>query len=224
MQLNHLKLIPFANRAGKLALLASLSLIVAFGALVAKTLFDDHQANASLTLRLCKKGSSGGCDVFDQVKGAINLTISTANATGGEVNTAHIWNFRSEGGRQGKVKLQRAGRFQLNAGAGLLTFDLPFEIELDGKRFSQNVNLTTDSVFSPVGQLKTKKAEVVGQTVSADLAGFARLKTRDLVGGPPAIVGGPPAKDSRTSGVVGGSAGLPEELIATLEISARAKW
>lgn len=200
-----------AWRALKVALALSLIMVTALGAFAAKLLFEDHQVNADLTLNLCRKNANGGWDVIDKAQGTVNFTATTTGVASGDINTNHNWKFRSEKGRQVIVSLQRAGRFRLDAPNGWLNLDLPFTVEVDGKRINQTVRLTNESTSTPLGQKGGKKAEIDGRSVNAVLNGSATIKERDLA-------------PSHVTGVVGGSGGLNNDLVLTLEINGRAKW
>jgi hypothetical protein len=202
---------PGARRALKVVLALSLTLVTALGAFAAKLLFEDHRVTADLTLKLCRKNADGGCDLIDQAQGTVNFTATTTGIASGDINTSHNWKFRSQKGRQISVGLQRAGRFRLDAANGWLNLDLPFTVEVDGKRINQSIRLTNESISTPAGQEGGEKAEIDGRTVTAHLFGVATIKERDIAG-------------PNVTGVVGGSGGLIRDLVLTLEVKGRAAW
>jgi hypothetical protein len=202
---------PAVGRALKASLALLLILVTAFAAVTAKLLFENHQVNADLTLKLCKKNANGDWDTIDQAQGAVSFTATTTGIASGDVNTSHNWRFRSQQGRQVNVSLQHAGRFRLDVPDGWLNLDLPFTVEVDGKRINQSIRLTNESISTPFGQKGGQKVEIDGRSVTAILIGLATVKERDLA---------PP----RVTGVVGGSGGLNNELVLVLEVNGRAKW
>jgi hypothetical protein len=202
---------PGARRALKAALALSLLVVTALGAFAAKLMFEDHQVTADLTLKLCRKNADGGCDLIDQAQGTVNFTATTTGVGSGDINTSHNWKFRSQKGRQVSVSLQRAGRFRLDAANGWLKLDLPFTVEVDGKRINQSIHLTNESISTPFGQEGGQKAEIDGRSIIAILIGFTTVKERDIAG-------------PHVTGVVGGTGGLNKDLILTLEVRGKAAW
>lgn len=202
---------PRARRALKVVLALSLTLVTALGAFAAKLLFEEHRVTADATLKLCRKNADGGCDLIDQAQGTLNFTATTTGVASGDVNTSHNWKFRSQKGRQISVSLQRAGRFRLDAANGWLNLDLPFTVEIDGKRLNQSIRLTNESSSTPFGQEGGQKAEIDGRSIIAILIGFTTIKERDIAG-------------PNVTGVVGGSGGLMKDLILTLEVKGKAVW
>lgn len=147
---------PGARRALKAALALSIILVTALGAFAAKLLFEDHQVNAELTLKLFKKNANGSMTI-DQTRGTVNLTIATKGVGSGAVSTSHVWRFRSEKGRQVTVSLPSPGRFRLDAPNGWLNLDLPFVVEADGKRYNQSIRLTNESLSTPSAKKAARK-------------------------------------------------------------------
>lgn len=184
MSFNRTSLNLGSRRGLKLSLLAVLTMFVAFGALAASAVFKQRDATVDLKVRLCKKGSDGKWAVIDEANGAVSFSASVADvASGKEVGTSHVWNVRSQKGRQLSIRLQRAGKVNLNVTSGLLALDLPFEVSVDGKKTSFNTKLSTEQITTPIGSLSGKKAEIntSARTLTAAVAGFSVLKQRDLV-------------------------------------------
>ena len=200
-----------ARRALKATFVLSLVLVTALGAFAAKLLFEDHPVTADLTLKLCRKNADGGCDLIDQAQGTVNFTATTTGVASGDVNTRHNWKFRSQKGRQISVQLQSAGRFRLDVPNGWLNLDLPFAVEVDGKRINKSIRLTNESISTPAGQEGGEKAEIEGRTVTAHLFGVAIISERDIA-------------PSNVTGVVGGKGGLIHDLVLTLEVRGKAAW
>lgn len=202
---------PGARRALKAALALSLILVTALGAFAAKLLFEDHKVNADLTLFLCRKKADGGWDTIDRAQGTIILTATTTGDASGNFTTDRPLRFRSEKGRQVSVSQQGAGHFRLDKPNGWLTLDLPFTAQVDGNRINQRIQLTNESIETPLGQKGGQKGEIEGRTSSATLFGITNLKERDLA-------------PARVTGVVGGSGGLTGELVLVVEIKCRTAW
>ena len=202
---------PGVRRALKAALALSLILVTALGAFAAKLLFEDHPVNADVTLTLCRKNANGGWDTIDRAQGTINLNASTTGDASGNFNTNPPWKFRSEKGRQVTVSQQGAGHFRLDKPNGWLTLDLPFTAQVDGKRINQKIQLTNESIETPLGQKGGQKGDINGRTSNATLFGFTNVQERDLA-------------PARVTGVVGGSGGLNNELVLVVEIKCSTSW
>ena len=193
----------------KYVLPALCCVLTAAGALAARALFAERQVTTGVTLKLCKKNTSGGWDIIEQARGTLNFTANVADAASGQISTDHVWNFRGDKGTEGTTRV-RPGRFNYNSGTGLLTFDLPFEVALkNGKRITRNVQLTTESLATPIGQLSGKRAVVQGDSIIAILIGFTSFPARELV--------------DATSNPLGARVGNTDELAVTVEFDARAR-
>ncbi len=195
-------------------------LLAAFGVLVADSLTKQRDASGTITLELCKKGAGGQWEVVDRVKSPVNFTASIAEITSGKEITSNFnWRGASEKGRIAQGRMLGAGKVKFDVLRGVLELELPMEATLDGKKIPLNVKLTTESISSPTGQISGKKAELNGKTPTGGIVGFNVIKARDLANEPIAAVGqkNPGKKEGgRTTGVVGGSAGLTEDLIVVM--------
>ncbi|MGE0129928.1 MAG: hypothetical protein AB7U82_17740 [Blastocatellales bacterium] len=233
------KSISLNSRRGlKLSLLVALTMFVAFGVFAANVVTKQRDAAVDLKVRLCKKAANGKWEVIDEAKGSVNFTASVAEvASGKDVNTSHVWSPTSQKGRKLSIRLQRAGKVNLNPVTGLLSLNLPFEVSVDGKKVSFVSNLSTENTSSPIGSLNAKRAEIntSARTLTAAVAGFTTLKQRDLIDNVARVGEGKGKvvvnheeqikgrKESiRTPGVVGGSAGVLEEFIVVIEGAGKA--
>ncbi|MBI1760954.1 MAG: hypothetical protein HYR56_05900 [Acidobacteria bacterium] len=200
------------------ALWAALIVCTAVTALTARALFAERQITTGVILKLCKKNTNGGWDIIEQARGNLNFTANVAEAASGQISTDHVWNFRGDKGTEGTARIKGPGRFSFDSGSGLLTFNLPFEIALkNGKRITREVQLTTASLATPIGQLSGKKAVIQGDSIIAILIGFTQFPARDLIDESQKEPG-----KIAVPGVVGGGAGLGD-LAVTVEFDARAK-
>jgi hypothetical protein len=225
-----------SRRNLKLALFAALTTLIAFGVLLASAVTKQRDAAINLRVRLCQK-TADGWTVVDEAKGSASFTASVADiASGKEIGTNHVWNVRSEKGRQLSIRLQRAGKVNLNPVSGLLALDLPFEVSVDGKKVTFSAKLSTEQNQSPIGPLNAKKAEIntSARTLTAAVAGFTTIKRRELIDEVARVgqsnkvvinheeqVKGK-KEGIRVPGSVGGSAGLNDELIVVIEGSGKA--
>lgn len=165
----------------RLALLATIAVVVAFGILVADTVTKEREASGTLTVELCKRGQLGKWDVVDRISAPVSISASILDfASGKRIKTAHVWEGRSEKGRRFVVRAGE-GNVDFNPVAGLLALDLPLNFELNGKKFSFNSKISTESVSAPIGQLSGKKAVLQNRTLTAGLVGFSAVKDRRLV-------------------------------------------
>ncbi|MCG3161931.1 MAG: hypothetical protein JMDDDDMK_03159 [Acidobacteria bacterium] len=225
----------FKSRRGlMLSLLALSVMFAAFSVFAANAVFKQRDAAVDLKIRLCKKTADGKWEVVDEAKSSFNFSASVADvASGKDINTNHVWNPTSQKGRKISVRLQRAGKVQLNPINGLLALDLPFEVTVDGKKILLNTKLSTENTSSPIGPLSARRAVIDknARTLTAGVAGFNTIKQRDLVDniarvgeGKKENLGAAPGKKEgiRTPGAVGGSAGLNEELIVVIEGAGKA--
>lgn len=185
-----------------------------------------RDASGTITLELCKKGANGQWEVIDRVKSPVNFTASVMDlAAGKEITSNFNWRGTSEKGLRAEGRMMRAGKVKLDVMRGMLELDLPMEATVNGKKIPLNVKLTTESVSSPTGQLSGKKASLNNGTLTGGIVGFSVIKQRDLVdelakvgdnSGSMLSRKADQKKEIRTSGVVGGSAGLSEELIVVM--------
>ncbi len=204
-------------------ILAALIAIGAFGWLMAEA-GKQRDASGTITLELCKKGENGQWQVIDRVKSPVNFTASVMDlAAGKEITSNFSWRGTSEKGMRAEGRMLRAGKVKLDVTRGLLELDLPMEATVNGKKIPLNVKLTSESISSPTGQISGKKASLYNGTLTAGIVGFSAIKQRDLVdelakvGDNNGTRKADQKKESiRTSGVVGGSGGLSEELIVVM--------
>jgi hypothetical protein len=198
----------------------------AFGWLAAEA-GKQRDANGTITLELCKKGANGQWEVIDRIKSPVNFTASVMDlAAGKEITSNFNWRGTSEKGLRAEGRMMRAGKVKLDMTRGMLELDLPMEATVNGKKIPLNVKLTTESISSPTGQISGKKASLSNGTLTGGIVGFSVIKQRDLVdelakvgdnnGSLVARKAEQKKEGIRTSGVVGGSAGLSEELIVVM--------
>lgn len=222
MQFNLASLKTGTRKFPKLILTALIT-VAAFGWLMAEA-GKQRDASGTITLELCKKGANGQWQVIDRVKSPVNFTASIMDlAAGKEITSNFSWRGTSEKGMRAEGRMLRAGKVKIDVTRGLLELDLPMEATVNGKKIPLNVKLSTESISSPTGQISGKKASLNNGTLTAGIVGFSVIKQRDLVdelakvGDNNGTRKADQKKDSiRTSGVVGGSAGLSEELIVVM--------
>ncbi|MEP7273961.1 MAG: hypothetical protein ABI882_20840, partial [Acidobacteriota bacterium] len=86
---------------------ATLTLLIAFGALVADTVSKQRDASTNISIELYKKGANGQWEVIDRARGQANFSASIAEvASGKELTSAINWSVRSEKGRQINVTVE----------------------------------------------------------------------------------------------------------------------
>lgn len=215
----------FSLKAKKLAA-AALITVAAFGWLMAEA-GKQRDASGTLTLELCKKGANGQWEVIDRVKSPVSFSASVLDlAAGKEITSNFSWRGTSEKGLRAEGRMLRAGKVKLDVLRGLLELDLPMEATVNGKKIPLNVKLTSESISSPTGQISGKRAELNGKTLTAGIVGFSVIRQRDLVdelakvgdnnGSLVARKTEQKKEGIRTSGTVGGSGGLSEELIVVM--------
>lgn len=222
MQFNFASLKTGTRKLPKL-MLAALITVAAFGWLMAQA-GKQRDASGTITLELCKKGANGQWEVIDRVKSPVNFTASVMDlAAGKEITSNFSWRGTSEKGMRAEGRMLRAGKVKIDVTRGLLELDLPMEATVNGKKIPLNVKLSTESISSPTGQISGKKASLNNGTLTAGIVGFSVIKQRDLVdelakvGDNNGTRKADQKKESiRTSGVVGGSGGLSEELIVVM--------
>ncbi len=204
-------------------ILAALITVAAFGWLMAEA-GKQRDASGTITLELCKKGANGQWEVIDRVKSPVNFTASVMDlAAGKEITSNFSWRGTSEKGMRAEGRMLRAGKVKIDVTRGLLELDLPMEATINGKKIPLNVKLSTESISSPTGQISGKKASLSNGTLTAGIVGFSVIKQRDLVdelvkvGDNNGTRKAEQKKEGiRTSGVVGGSGGLSEELVVVM--------
>ncbi|HQR32322.1 MAG TPA: hypothetical protein PLK30_06275 [Blastocatellia bacterium] len=215
------------SRRFKQFAIAALFTVAAFGWLMAQA-GKQRDASGTITLELCKKGANGQWEVIDRVKSPVNFTASVMDlAAGKEITSNFSWRGTSEKGLRAEGRMLRAGKVKIDVTRGLLELDLPMEATVNGKKIPLNVKLTSESISSPTGLISGKKASLNNGTLTAGIVGFSVIKQRDLVDELAKVGDNNGARKVeqkaeqkkegiRTSGVVGGSGGLSEELIVVM--------
>lgn len=177
------KVSTFASRT-RLIASVTLTLLVAFGALIADTVSKQRDATTNVTLEICKKGANGQWDIIDRAKAPANFTASVMDLASGKELTSNVnWSAKTEKGTALNVKLGRGVKVNLNPQRGLLELDTPFEISVNGKKMMLVTKLTTESISTPIGQLVGKRADlnIQAKTLTAGVVGFGSTKQRDVI-------------------------------------------
>ena len=162
----------------------TLTLLIAFGALIAHTVTKQREATTNVTIEICKKGPNGQWEIIDRAKAPANFTASILDLASGKELTSNVnWSAKTEKGTQLNVKLARAAKVKLDATRGLLELDTPFAVTANGKQTALTSKLTTESISTPIGQLSGKKADlnIRAKTLTAGVVGFGSIKQRDVI-------------------------------------------
>ncbi len=154
----HKKMFQHLIRFG--ALIVVLTIIIAFGLVVAKTVTRPLDVQLRTHIKICQKTEKGAWEVIDEV-GPANLTFR-ANllelATGKKISTDYVWTTKTKKGRPYSVRLLDQAGVDLNPVTGKLESDLILEVKYSGKTAKVPVTLTTESRLGPLGNLKGKRA------------------------------------------------------------------
>jgi hypothetical protein len=171
-----------SKRVIERAIICSLILLTAFGAIIADTLTKQREANGEVVLELCKKGANGQWTVIDRAKGTITASASVLDvARGKEFKSNLKWDTSSEQGRQISVKQAGLGKATVDIDRGEVTTEIPFNVSVGGQRLSITAKLTNQSTSSPIGTLTGKKLEIIGTKLIAGVAGFVEIKEASVV-------------------------------------------
>jgi hypothetical protein len=161
----------------KVGLLIFIFALLAFGALLTHTATEKRQAVGESSLTLCQSDGHGGWKVIDRVQAHLNFEISLTDAASSKVLDLHPnWNGTSERGCQGSVGWERATDLHWDVKSGKLDLITPYVLKLNGHEIRIPISCSTESITTPIGTFKGRRAELSGRTLSAAIVGFANFK------------------------------------------------
>lgn len=167
----------FTSRSVKAGVMFFVFSTLAFGALLVNTATEKRQAVGEVTLELCQGDGQGNWKVIDRVRAPLNFEISLADAASSKVvDIDHVWNGTSEKGCQGSVSWERATDLHWDIKSGKLDLITPYVLSLNGHKIRIPISCTTESLTTPLGTLRGKRAVLNGRTLSAGVVGFANFK------------------------------------------------
>src|SRR5437667_2058849 len=159
----------------KVGLATFLFSTLAFGALLVNTATEKRQAVGLSTLDLCQSDGHGGWKVIDRVQKHLDFEISLTDAASNltdalsnKVLDLHPdWNGTSERGCQGSVTWERPTDLHWNVRNGKLDLITPYVLELNGHKIRIPISCSTESITTPIGTFKGRRAVLNGGTLSA---------------------------------------------------------
>jgi hypothetical protein len=167
-------LIAIGIKVGLATLLFS---TLALGALLVNTATEKRQAVGLSTLDLCQSDGHGGWKVIDRVQKQLTFEISLTDAGSNKVLDLNpVWNGTSEKGCQGSVTWEHPTDLHWDIKSGKLDLITPYVLELNGHKIRIPISCSTESITTPIGTFKGKRAVLNGGTLSAAIVGFANFK------------------------------------------------
>jgi hypothetical protein len=155
-----------------------LFLLGAFGWLVADTATKPLNVQLRAHIKICQKADDGSWKLIDEA-GPANLNFQATVwdfASGKKAASDFVWSTKTKNGKPYSVRLAGQADLKWNAG-GQLDGDLPFEITLDGKTARVAGKLTTESMQTPIGMLRGKRASGIP---GIDTSAFTFVSANDL--------------------------------------------
>jgi hypothetical protein len=107
----------------------------------------------------------------------LNFEISLTDAASSKVLDLHPnWNGTSEKGCQGSVGWEHATDLHWDVKSGKLDLITPYVLKLNGHEIHIPISCSTESITTPIGTFKGRRAVLSGRTLSAGIVGFANFK------------------------------------------------
>lgn len=161
----------------KVGLATFLFSTLALGALLVHTATEKRQAVGQSTLDLCQSDGHGGWKVIDRVQAQLNFEISLTDAVSSKVLDLHPnWTGTSAKGCQGSVDWARPTDLHWDLKSGKLDLVTPYVLKLNGHEIQIPISCSTESITTPIGTFKGRRAELNGRTLSAAIVGFANFR------------------------------------------------
>lgn len=174
MKLKETNIKRLVGHGVKVGLLTFIFALLAFGALLARTATEKRQAVGQSSLDLCQSDGHGGWKVIDRVRAPLSFEISLTDA---KVLDLHPdWKGTSEKGCHGSVGWEHATDLHWDLKSGKLELITPYVLKLNGHEVHIPIDCTTESITTPIGTFKGRRAVVSGNTLSAAIVGSAHFK------------------------------------------------
>jgi|GEM_PF-5133842 len=144
-------------------LLTLFLLVVALGWIIADAVSRPQNVRLKAQIRICRQAPNGTWEQIDEVGPAVlNFSASLADLTAvKKVNTDFTWRAKSKNHSDYLVRLAAPADFSYNPVSGQLDGTFPFEITYNGKTVRVNGRSTTESLNSPLGYVRGKRAKGV---------------------------------------------------------------
>jgi hypothetical protein len=167
---------PLKTGAGKFAV-ALLITLAAVGALIADTVTKQRDFDGQIKLSICGSDGRGGWVVKDTVTTGIRFGFSVTDVANGKtIRSDFVWSGRTAKGVSFRARLLGQGQASFNAANGAIEERLPLELELNGKKESFQLPLSTEQVKTAIGSLSGRRAQINGNVGQMALVGESFLK------------------------------------------------
>lgn len=181
--------------------------LAAFGVLIADTVTKQRDFDGQIKLSICGSDGKGGWVVKDTVTTNLRFGFTVADlASGKTIKSDFVWSGRTAKGASFRVRLLSQGQASFNPANGAIEERLPLEVEVNGKKESFQIPLSTEQVKTAIGSLSGKRAQINGNIGEMALVGESLLKQinpfENPVGVQPAQPGNRPGKKAEPIAVV----------------------
>jgi hypothetical protein len=154
-------------------------LLLAFtlGTLIAQNAVKRQKVSGEFIAELYQTEDRGNWKVIDRMRATANFEATAFQAT---AQTDFVWHGRSEQGCQLSARWGGGARYRVDIHNGLLEFEVPIELNVNGNTVTVPVKCTTGSVNTPFSTLSGQRAAIKDGAVSATVVGIGSFRTRRL--------------------------------------------
>ncbi len=151
------------------------------GLIIADTATKQRDFDGEIKLSICMPDGKGGWAVKDTVSSNLKFGFNVTDLASGKVlKSDFVWSGRTANGAGFRARLAGQGQASFNPANGLIEERLPLEIEVNGKKETVQMPLTTESIRSAIGSLSGRRAQINGNIGEMALVGEAPLKQISL--------------------------------------------
>lgn len=164
------------KRVVKRAFILSLVVMTAIGALIADTMTKPRDFDGRIKLSICGTDGKGGWVVKDSIAANLRFGFTVADLAGGKtIKSDFVWTGRTAKGASFSARLVGQGQASFNPANGAIEQRLPIEVEVNGKKESFQIPLSTERVKTAIGSLSGKRAQINGNVGEMALVGESLL-------------------------------------------------
>src|SRR4030095_5902936 len=174
------------KRWAKISLILMVLFVATFGWIIADAVTRPQKVHLNSKIRICKQTGNGSWEQIDKTgPSSLNFSASLSDlASVKKVNTDFVWRAKTKKGIDYNVRLAAPVDISYNPATGQLDGTFPFEITYDGKTARVNGRSTTESLNSPLGNIKGKRASGIFGVQHSEFT-FVSSNDFQVQGGPP---------------------------------------
>ena len=160
------------SRVATQALSVSLAVLATLGVLMADTVLKQRDFEGQIRLSICGPDAKGKSEVKDTLTASIRFPFSVADlASGKTIRSDFVWSGRTAKGASFRVRLVGQGQSTFDPASGAIEQRLPLELEVNGKKESFQLALTTEQVRTEIGTLNGSRVRISGNVGDLTLVG-----------------------------------------------------